>query len=597
MKIAVISPNRQHLDGVGAVLQARSHTALLYEGGKSRMREVAERDQPDLMIVDGMCCDPHELVQVEHVTAHHPQIAVVLLCSSHTPEFLINSMRAGVREVLPSPAPPEALQAALERVESKLARAQAPRRAKVLAFIPCKGGSGATFLATNLGWQLAESSSVLLVDLNLQFGDALSFVHDGQAASTLANVAKDISRLDASLLAASTVKVAPNYSILAAPEDLSQAMEIKPEHVDAVLALAASQYDFVIVDVGRSLDTLAIKALDRAWRIFAVMQSGLPDVRNAGKLLEAFKALGYPPDKTELIVNRALGAFYDGNTSRFPALHDVAAFAVATRGNSQTSCPIPIALRPKTPGAPPPNFGYARGEWITLLMAPGSVPAGYIGWANLDGSSSASETERELTEGNCGTRVGDSLGTPGVQASVADIWNARFGLYRGSGSPAVMHPDFTGYSYTTHNWPSGSNAYDGPTPAGADPTADDFLAKRLAFASCADTGTQMNGPSGCATIIDRTVNSFNLIATPGPTATDGHARYGANRRIAIVPVTNAYPGSVEDYACMLLLQPISLPPADIQLEFIGAASEPGSPCATSGLPGGTAGPLVPVLVR
>jgi pilus assembly protein CpaE len=304
MKISVISPNRHHLDDVAAVLRARSHTALVYEGGKSRMREVAERDLPELMIVDGMCCDPGELVQVEYVTAHHPQIAVVLLCSSHTPEFLINSMRAGVREVLPSPASPEALQAAVDRVEAKLTRTNAPRRGKVLAFMACKGGNGATFLATNLGWQLAESRNVLLVDLNLQFGDALSFVHDGKPASTLANVAKDISRLDASLLAASTVKLTPSYSILAAPDDLSQAMEIKPEHVDAILELASTQYDFVIVDVGRNLDTIAIKALDRAWRIFAVMQSSLPDLRNAGKLLEAFKALGYSPDKTELIVNR-----------------------------------------------------------------------------------------------------------------------------------------------------------------------------------------------------------------------------------------------------------------------------------------------------
>ena len=116
--------------------------------------------------------------------------------------------------------------------------------------MPCKGGSGATFLATNLGWQLAETKSVLLIDLNLQFGDALAFVHDGKAPSTLADVAKDIGRLDASLLAASTVKVAPNFSILAAPEDLAHAMEVKPEHIDAILSVAVTQYDFVMLDVG-----------------------------------------------------------------------------------------------------------------------------------------------------------------------------------------------------------------------------------------------------------------------------------------------------------------------------------------------------------
>jgi pilus assembly protein CpaE len=304
MKISVISPSPNHLQEVGRVLEAKGHSASLFEGGKSRMREIAEREQPDLMLVDGMCCDTAELAQVEYVTTHHPSLVVILLCSTNNPEFLINSMRAGVREVLPSPVTLPALEAAVGRVAAKLHGAPARRTGKILAFMPCKGGAGATFLATNLGWELAEQKSVLLIDLNLQFGDALAFVHDGKATSTLADVAKNISRLDASLLAASTVKVAPNYNILAAPEDLAHAMEVKPEHIDAIIGLAVAHYDFVILDVPRSLDTVAIKALDRAWRIFPVLQSGLPDLRNAGKLLEAFKSLGYPPDKTELILNR-----------------------------------------------------------------------------------------------------------------------------------------------------------------------------------------------------------------------------------------------------------------------------------------------------
>ncbi len=303
MKIALISPNLRHLSTVGDMLCARGHEALLFEGGKSRMREVAERDRPDMMMVDGICCDPGELTQVEYVTSHFPAIAVVLLCSTHTPEFLINSMRVGVREVLPSPVTPEAVGAAVDRVAAKLPGA-APRTGRVLAFMPCKGGSGATFLATNVGWELAQTQSVLLIDLNLQFGDALAFVHDGKAPATIADVSKEIDRLDASLLAASTVKVAPQYSVLAAPEDLAHAMEVKPEHVDAILSLAVRHYDYVVLDVPRALDTLAIRALDRAWRVFAVMQTRLPDLRNASRLLEAFRSLGYAPDKVELIVNR-----------------------------------------------------------------------------------------------------------------------------------------------------------------------------------------------------------------------------------------------------------------------------------------------------
>jgi pilus assembly protein CpaE len=304
MKIAVISPSPAHVQEMRQVLESDSHTVLAIDGGKSRMRAVAEQDLPDLMLVDGMCCDVAELAQVEHVTTHHPQIAVVLLCSTHSPEFLINSMRAGVREVLPSPASTSALQAAVARVAAKRIGVPSRTTGKILALLPCKGGSGATFVATNLAYELAERKTVLLIDLNLQFGDALSFVHDAEPASTIADVAKNISRLDASLLAASSVKITSTLSVLAAPEDPSQAMEIMPEHIDAILALATNHYEFIVLDMGRSIDTVAIKALDRAYRIYPVLQAGLPELRNASKLLKVFKSLGYPSEKAELIVNR-----------------------------------------------------------------------------------------------------------------------------------------------------------------------------------------------------------------------------------------------------------------------------------------------------
>jgi pilus assembly protein CpaE len=304
MKIAFISPSKENLHDLGHVLHVCAHVTVLVEGGKSKMREVVEQEQPDLLLVEGMCCDPAELAQVEYLTNHHPNVAVVLLCATTTPEFLMNSMRAGVREVLQTPVSPAALQATVERIANKLRVSQGKANGRVLAFVGCKGGSGATFLATNLGAQLAEHRSVLLLDLNLQFGDALSFVHDGAPASTLADLSREIARLDASFLASSAVKVSPNFSILAAPEDPAQAMEVKPEHIDAIVSLASAHYDYVLLDLARTIDNTTVKALDRASTIFAVMQPSVPSVRNAKKLLAAFRSLGYGSDRLELIVNR-----------------------------------------------------------------------------------------------------------------------------------------------------------------------------------------------------------------------------------------------------------------------------------------------------
>jgi hypothetical protein len=293
----------------------------------------------------------------------------------------------------------------------------------------------------------------------------------------------------------------------------------------------------------------------------------------------------------QLWLLQALGAF-SGDTADFPNTHDVWARAVATRASAQSTCPVPLALKPKAGGVAP-NYGFAAGEWVTLLMSPGPSANGQIGWANLDGSNNAAETEAEMN-GHCGTKVGDTLGTPGVQASIADAWNERFGIYRNTASPVTDHPDYTGYIYTTTNWKSGNNAYDGTPQAGSHPTAQNFIAKRASFASCDDTGTRLRGANSCESISGLSLNSFQNIATPGAGGT--HAQYGANRRIVTVPVVDGA-WHVADYACMLMLQPLSIPMAPVQLEFIGNAAAAGSPCVTSGLPGGAAGPLVPVLVR
>ena len=52
-----------------------------------------------------------------------------------------------------------------------------------------------------------------------------------------------------------------------------------------------------------------------------------------------------------------------------------------------------------------------------------------------------------------------------------------------------------------------------------------------------------------------------------------------------------------DYACMLMLQPIDGVHNTPQFEFLGNAGSTSSPCSPSGLAGGSKGPLVPALVQ
>jgi len=311
---------------------------------------------------------------------------------------------------------------------------------------------------------------------------------------------------------------------------------------------------------------------------------------------------------------QAMGASVGSNNQAYAATNSVGALAVATRASAQSSCPIPVAVKAKT-GGTAPNYGFQVGEWVTVLSGTGSGSSGAegkgkgdddddsgssgggeVGWYNLDGSNSASETALELGEpGRCGVKVGDTLGTPGAKQSVSDVWNARFGIYKnGDPGPTVNHPDYTGYTYTSTNWTNAvpQNAYAGTPAKGSAASAANYKTKRLSFASYADTSSDIDTGDGITGL--KMKGGYKTLATPG---TGGqHKANGYNRRIVTVPVISSA-GKVVDFACVLLLQPMTSPTVDVQMEFLGNAGSASSPCTSNGLAGGLAGPKVPVLVQ
>ncbi len=309
MKIVAVSKNQHTLDDL------RSHFAIeksllevfFFNGGILQAEVAIDQNRPSLLILEAARGDKAELAELELVSLRHPGMAIILLAQSQSPEFLTDAMRVGVREVLPLPLSGSALQEAIDRIQKRAALMQSPaRKGKVLAFIACKGGSGATFLAVNLGYVLAAAfdKRVAVLDLNLHFGNASLFVSDHAPHNTLSDVASNIQRLDLSLLTSSMVQVLPNMGVLAAPESPERAAEVKPEHIDALLDLATLHYDFVILDMGRALDAVSVRALDRANIIFPVLQETLPFIRDAKRLLATFRSLGYGREKINLIVNR-----------------------------------------------------------------------------------------------------------------------------------------------------------------------------------------------------------------------------------------------------------------------------------------------------
>lgn len=309
MKIAVLSQDREALQQIRETLAANDSSSEieLFEGALGRILPLVEQEHPDLLIVDlGDEVTP-DLRTLEPIALRYPAMTIILIYPNPTHEFLVQAMRIGVREVLPSRLPEQGLKQAVGRIQQRISWATTPRtQGKIFALMACKGGSGATFLATNLAYALAsgKDSRVLLIDLNLHFGEALLYISDVAPPSTVADVSRQIQRLDGAFLESSTVQVLHNFGVLAAPESPEKVVEVKPESVERLLKVAVNYYDYVVLDISRNLDAVSIKALDRADMILPVLQITLPFIRDAKRLIDVFHSLGYPNSKINLIVNR-----------------------------------------------------------------------------------------------------------------------------------------------------------------------------------------------------------------------------------------------------------------------------------------------------
>lgn len=256
----------------------------------------------------------HDLALLSQWVARQPGLGVLLLTDDIDPAFLLQAMRSGVREVLRLRPEPEELQQALNRlkrhVQSFTPLAHPPgsesNAGRLIAFLPSKGGCGATFMATNMAYVLAKDfqCDTMLIDLDLHGADASYALSSDDHRNSLLDLTRHIDRLDAHLLHSSLHPVIPQLFLLAAPDVSERATTITPGQLEQVLLLARQQVGMVLMDLPDALDALTVKALDMADEVVVLLQNTVPSVRNAKRWLTILRSLGYADTKLRLVLNK-----------------------------------------------------------------------------------------------------------------------------------------------------------------------------------------------------------------------------------------------------------------------------------------------------
>lgn len=248
---------------------------------------------------------------LNRLTRRHPQLNVIMMSHDSSKEHLLSAMRSGVREVMACPPDMAALNASLKRFSQRpddigLANAPTQPRGRLIAFMACKGGAGATFVATSMAHMMASEFQrpCAFIDLDLQYGDASFYVGSFEHPHTMTDLATQIERLDPLLMASCMQPVIPGLQLLAAPDSIDKALGLHAGQIEKVLSMACAEHRLVVVDLPRSMDALSLKALDMADDICLVMDSTMAALRDAQRLLQLFQSLGYPSEKLRLFINK-----------------------------------------------------------------------------------------------------------------------------------------------------------------------------------------------------------------------------------------------------------------------------------------------------
>ncbi|GAA6163853.1 AAA family ATPase [Pelagimonas sp. KU-00592-HH] len=254
-------------------------------------------------------------------------IRVILIAEDVTPASLHKLLRHGADEFIPYPPPSGELQEAIERIRNPEPAPAAPasiqtesqgvalnntgysKEGVLIAVHGLAGGTGATTLAVNLGWELAtvskqESPSVCLIDFDFQFGSMSTYLDLPRREAVFEQIT-DTESMDSESFAQALQSYEDKLSVLTAPPDIIPLDLVTSEDIERILETARRHYDYVIVDMPKTLVQWSEAVLNAAHVYFATMEIDMRSAQNAMRLKRALQAEELPHEKLRYVLNRA----------------------------------------------------------------------------------------------------------------------------------------------------------------------------------------------------------------------------------------------------------------------------------------------------
>lgn len=291
--------------------------AIVQRGGVTdAIRVLGEQRSPRLLIVDLTGVDLPLSAMGELAEVCEPGVTVIAIGDRNDVGLFRDLVNTGVSDYLVKPVPAALLQKSLlSVVEHASSARQNTRTGRLIGVIGSRGGVGATTLATNLAWSIANRRRrrVALVDLDLQFGNvALSL--DLEPCHGLAEALEQPGRIDSLFVDRLMVQHTDTLYVLSGEEPLGEPIVPDTAALDVLIKELRNKFHYVVVDLPRQVSPATQHVLGQAGHLMLVTDLSLAGMRDTLRQLSTMPALNAACQLT-ICANRC-GEYREGEIAR-----------------------------------------------------------------------------------------------------------------------------------------------------------------------------------------------------------------------------------------------------------------------------------------
>lgn len=239
-------------------------------------------------------------------SAASQRVPLIVMGPADDSEAMRLAMRAGASDYISQPLQHDDLLAALDRISEQL-KDRPTDRGQVVTVMNSKGGSGASFVATNLAYALSQEKDTrpLLVDFDLQFGGLSRYldIYPKRGLVEALDATEDMDEVSAE---AYITTHQSGLRLLAAPaERLLLSRDVPAQQVDSLIQILQRNNDFVIADLPRRIDVLSASVLEHSDQILMLVQQSLAHISDAARMIQLMtKELAVPSNRIKIVLNR-----------------------------------------------------------------------------------------------------------------------------------------------------------------------------------------------------------------------------------------------------------------------------------------------------